>query len=263
MNNKKMMPLIKACNISKSFPGVSALVDISLEVYPGEVFCLLGDNGAGKSTFIKILSGVFQQSRGDLFFNGAKISLKSSRDAIKLGIMTVYQDLAMFPLMSVERNFIVGSEPSAGWGIFKILDFKKMEQNTRNGLNSIGINIKDISRMINTLSGGERQTVAIARMEHQGAKLLILDEPTSALGVKESAIVLNYIIKARNRGLGIILITHNVNHALAVGDQFAILDHGQLVGVYNESEVNESKLNFLMSGGEDFEKLKKELKKDK
>lgn len=262
MINKKNKPLIKACNISKNFPGVTALIDISIEVYPGEVFCLLGDNGAGKSTFIKILSGVFQQSKGDLFFDGEKKILTSSRDAIELGIMTVYQDLAIFPLMSVTRNFVVGSEPSKGRGIFKILNFKKMEQDTERGLNNIGINIKDTSRMISTLSGGERQTVAIARMERKGAKLLILDEPTAALGVKEANIVLDYVVKTRNKGLvGIILITHNVKHALAVGNRFGILNHGCLVGVYNESEINESGLNYLMSGGEDFEKLKKELKK--
>ena len=257
MKNKKEVQILEIRNIKKSFGrSIVALDDVSLSVCNGEVLCLLGDNGAGKSTLIKIISGVHNQDSGDLFFEGEKVNFKSSRDAIDIGIRTVYQDLAVFPLMSIAENMVVGSEPTIGWGPFKVLDTKKMEEIARSGLEKIGINIADTSRTVITLSGGQRQTVAIARAEHQGAKLLVLDEPTSALGVKQAAIVLKYVKSVRDRGIGIILITHNVVHAMAVGDRFAILNHGELVGVYNRSEVDESKLIYLMAGGEDLTKLR-------
>jgi len=262
MKNKKEVPVLEVRNINKSFGrSIVALDDVSLGVYNGEVLCLLGDNGAGKSTLIKIISGVHNQDSGDLFFEGEKIEFKSSRDAIDAGIRTVYQDLAVFPLMSIAENMVVGSEPTTGWGPFKILDTKKMEEIARNGLEKIGIDIADTSRTLITLSGGQRQTVAIARAEYLGAKLLILDEPTSALGVKQAAIVLQYVKKVRDRGIGIILITHNVVHAMTVGDRFAVLNHGKLVGIYDKSQVNESKLIHLMAGGEELQEMRKDINK--
>ena len=260
MNDKKIVPIIEICNIKKSFGrSIVALDNVSLSLYRGEILCLLGDNGAGKSTLIKILSGVFKPDSGNIFFNGKNLKLNSSRDAINNGIRTVYQDLAVFPLMSIAENFVVGSEPTIGWSFFKILDIKKMHEIARTGLEKIGVKITQTSRAVSTLSGGQRQTVAIARAEHLGSKLLILDEPTSALGVKEAAIVLKFIINVRNRGVGIILITHNVTHAMTVGDRFAILNHGALVGVYGKSDIDESKLIHLMAGGEDLNLLRKEI----
>lgn len=260
MNNKNEAPLIETRNIKKSYSSsIIALNDVSLSVHSGEVLCLLGDNGAGKSTLIKILSGVIQPDSGSLFFNGNNIEMDSARDAISLGIRTVFQDLAVFPLMSIAENMVVGSEPLTGWGPFKVLDIKKMEEIARSGLEKIGVNISDISRPVSTLSGGQRQTVAIARAEHLGAKLLILDEPTSALGVKQAAIVLEFIKNVQNRGLGVIFITHNVVHAMTVGDRFAVLNHGELVGTYSKSEVNESKLMHLMAGGEDLTELREKI----
>ncbi|MCL5069713.1 MAG: ATP-binding cassette domain-containing protein [Actinobacteria bacterium] len=252
--------LMEVCNIKKSFGrNMIALNNVSLSVYSAEVLCLLGDNGAGKSTLIKILSGVFRPDSGQLFFEGKSLSFTSSRDAINIGIRTVYQDLAIFPLMSIAENFVVGSEPTVGWGPFKTLDIKKMHQIARAGLEKIGVNIAQTSRAVSTLSGGQRQTVAIARAEHLGAKLLILDEPTSALGVKEAAIVLKFIKDVKNRGTGIILITHNVTHAMTVGDRFAVLNHGDLVGIYDKSEVDEAKLIHLMAGGEELTRLREKL----
>ena len=260
MTNKRQVPILEVRNIKKSFgSSIVALDDVSLSVNNGEVLCLLGDNGAGKSTLIKILSGVHNKDSGDLFFEGTNIEFKSSRDAIDIGLRTVYQDLAVFPLMSIAENMVVGSEPTTGWGPFKVLDTKKMEKIAQNGLGKIGINIADTSRALITLSGGQRQTVAIARAEHMGAKLLILDEPTSALGVKQAAIVLKYVKKVRDRGIGIILITHNVVHAMTVGDRFAVLNHGELVGVYDKSDITESKLMHLMAGGKDLTELKEEI----
>ena len=157
MNNKKAVPLIETCNIKKSYgSSIIALDDVSLSVHSGEVLCLLGDNGAGKSTLIKILSGVIQPDSGSLFFNGNNIEMDSARDAISLGIRTVFQDLAVFPLMSIAENMVVGSEPLTGWGPFKVLDVKKMEEIARSGLKKIGVNISDISRPVSTLSGGQR-----------------------------------------------------------------------------------------------------------
>ena len=260
MINKKQVPILEVRNIKKSFGrSIVALDDVSLKVHSGEVLCLLGDNGAGKSTLIKIISGVHNQDSGDLFFEGEKVEFKSSRDAIDIGMRTVYQDLAIFPLMSIAENMVVGSEPTTGWGPFKTLNTRGMNEIARNGLEKIGISIADTSRAVGTLSGGQRQTVAIARAEHLGAKLLILDEPTSALGVKQAAIVLKYVKNVRNRGIGIILITHNVVHAMTVGDRFAVLNHGRLVGVYDKSDVTESKLMHLMAGGEDLTELKEEI----
>jgi simple sugar transport system ATP-binding protein len=260
MKDKNTTPLIEVRNIRKSFGrSMLALDDVSFNVYSGEVLCLLGDNGAGKSTLIKVLSGVFKQDSGSLLFNGKDLKLNSSRDAIDAGIRTVYQDLAVFPLMSIAENFVVGSEPTKGRGVFKILDVKKMHEIAAAGLKKIGVNITQTQRAVGTLSGGQRQTVAIARAEHLGAKLLILDEPTSALGVKEAAIVLKSIKDVKNHGAGIILITHNVTHALTVGERFVILNHGKLVGVYDKSEVDEAKLIHLMAGGEELTKLREEI----
>ncbi len=254
------VPILELRNIKKSFGrSIVALDGVSLSVYNGEVLCLLGDNGAGKSTLIKLISGVYSQDSGDIFFEGGEVDFKSSKDAIDIGIRTVYQDLAVFPLMSIAENMVVGSEPTIGWGPFKVLNTKKMKEIARNGLEKIGVDIADISRTVNTLSGGQRQTVAIARAEHQGAKLLILDEPTSALGVKQAAIVLRYVKSVRDRGIGIILITHSVVHAMAVGDRFVILNHGRLVGSNNKSEVTESKLTHLMAGGEELSTLNEKI----
>jgi simple sugar transport system ATP-binding protein len=248
MDKKKDVALLETNSIYKSFNTVKALQNISIDFYSGEIFCLLGDNGAGKSTYIKVLSGVFKPDRGEILFNGRKVIFKSPRDSLNMGIMTVYQDLAIFPLMSVRRNFIVGSEPTIGWGPFRILNFSYINNITNKSLERVGINLDDVSRSLNTLSGGERQTVAIARSAQLGAKMLILDEPTAALGVKEAKIVLDYTKVCANTGIAIIFITHNIAHALAVGDRFGILNHGKLVGIYDKSEVDELKLFDLMSG---------------
>jgi simple sugar transport system ATP-binding protein len=259
LKNKNIIPIIEICNINKRFGSVVALTDVSLSVYNKEVLCLLGDNGAGKSTLIKILSGVFKPDSGNIFYNGNKISFESSKDSIKLGIRTVFQDLAVFPLMSIADNFFVGSEPTKKFGPFKLLDIKKMHTIAKEGIEKIGVTNVETSRAVKTLSGGQRQTLAVARAEHLGAKLLILDEPTSALGVKQASVVLKYINNAKKRGIGIIFITHNVSHALAIGDRFAILKQGKLESIYLKSEIKESKLIHLMSGGDELEKLKKEI----
>jgi simple sugar transport system ATP-binding protein len=251
--------LIEARNLTKYFGSVVALHDVSLHVRRGEVLCLLGDNGAGKSTLIKILSGVHPPDAGQLLVEGHEVRLDSPRDALRHGIATVYQDLAMIPLMSISRNFFLGSEPTSGWGPFRTIDLKGADRVTRDALREMGIDLRDTSQPVGTLSGGERQSVAIARAIHFGAKVVILDEPTSALGVKEAAVVLRFIVQARDQGVGVILITHNVNHAYPVGDRFSILDRGRLKGTYAKADLSPADLLEHMGGGAELEELRREL----
>ena len=253
------VPVLEAREASKDFGRVIALDAVSLSVRAGEVNCLLGDNGAGKSTLIKILSGVYQPDRGQMLIDGEAVQFSSPRDALDRGIATVYQDLAVLPLMSVSRNFFVGSEPTKGWGPFKRFDVHQAGQIATEQMAEIGINLRDPGQLVGTLSGGERQTLAIARAEYFGARVLILDEPTSALGVKEAAIVLRHVIRARSRGLAVIFITHNVQHALPVGDRFTILSHGRLAGEFRRGEVGQDELLRLMGGGEELQELAREL----
>ncbi|HEX5466852.1 MAG TPA: ATP-binding cassette domain-containing protein [Candidatus Limnocylindrales bacterium] len=253
------VPVLEARDISKDFGRVIALEHVSLSVRAGEVNCLLGDNGAGKSTLIKTLSGVHQPDSGTLAMDGQPVVLRSPRDALDRGIATVYQDLAVLPLMSISRNFFLGSEPTIGWGPFRRFDVANAGRIATEQMLEIGIRVRDTSQLVGTLSGGERQTLAIARAEYFGARVLILDEPTSALGVKEAAIVLRHVIRARAKGLGVIFITHNVQHALPVGDRFTILSHGRLAGEFRRGEVGQDELLRLMGGGDELADLAREL----
>ena len=252
-------PLLEARNISKYFGAVVALEGVSLAVRAGEINCLLGDNGAGKSTLIKTLSGVHPPDEGTLAIDGEPVTFTSPRDALNAGIATVYQDLSVMPLMSISRNFFLGNEPTLGFGPFRRFDATKAATVAREEMHNIGIDVRDTEQLVGTLSGGERQTLAIARAEYFGAKVLILDEPTSALGVKESAIVLRHAISARNKGLGVIFITHNVQHALPIGDSFTILTRGRSGGTYRRGELNAAELHRLMGGGDELEELQSDL----
>jgi simple sugar transport system ATP-binding protein len=254
-----MTPLIEVEGISKYFGQVIALKDISMSVDAGEVLCLLGDNGAGKSTLIKTLSGVHRHDEGRMLVEGEEVKFNSPRDALDRGIATVFQDLAMIPLMGISRNFFLGREPTKGFGPFKRYDAAHADRVTREEMRGMGIDIRDPSQPVGTLSGGERQSVAIARAVHFGAKVLILDEPTSALGVKQAAVVLRYIARTREQGIGVIFITHNVHHAFPVADRFTILRRGQSYGNFAKSEVTREEVASMMAGGEDMETLSAEL----
>ena len=212
-------PLLQLDNLSKFYGSITALSGVTTSVAAGEVTCVLGDNGAGKSTFIKILAGVHQQTEGTIRLAGEDVRFESPRDALSGGIATVYQDLAMVPMMSVWRNFILGSEPTKGIGPLKWIDTKEAKRIAKEEMAKMGIDIRDTEQPVGTLSGGERQSVAIARAGYFGAKVLILDEPTSALGVKQSGVVLKRIVEARNQGLAVIFITHNPRHAYPVGNR--------------------------------------------
>jgi simple sugar transport system ATP-binding protein len=252
-------PIIEVQNISKVFDNVIALDDVSMSVHRGEVMCLLGDNGAGKSTLIKILSGVHRPTRGRFLFEGREVAFASPRDALDMGIATVYQDLAMIPLLSVSRNFFLGSEPTRGWGPLRRFNMRFADAVTRDELMKMGILLRDTAQPVGTLSGGERQSVAIARAVYFGAKVLILDEPTAALGVKEASVVLRYIAQARARGLGVIFITHNVHHAYPIGDRFTLLSRGRSYGTFKKSEVSREEVVQMMAGGQELEDLSHEL----
>ncbi len=251
--------LIELLGVSKFFGNVIALNDVSLTVKAGEVMCLLGDNGAGKSTLIKCLSGVYPPDAGTMRVDGREVRFASPREALECGIATVYQDLAMIPLMSIARNFFLGSEPTLGWGPFRRFDVRKADAVTREELRRMGIDVRDTSQPVGTLSGGERQSVAIARAVHFGARLLILDEPTSALGVKEAGVVLKYVARARRRGVGVIFITHNIHHAYPIGDRFTILNRGRCYGTFDKSEITREEMLAMMAGGEELEALGHEL----
>jgi simple sugar transport system ATP-binding protein len=256
---KERSALLEARNISKYFGAVVALEGVSLVVRAGEINCLLGDNGAGKSTLIKTLSGVHPPDEGTLAIDGEPVRFTSPRDALNAGIATVYQDLSVMPLMSISRNFFLGNEPTTGFWPFRRFDSAKASTIAREEMHNIGIDVRDTEQLVGTLSGGERQTLAIARAEYFGAKVLILDEPTSALGVKESAFVLRHAIAARNKGLGVIFITHNVQHALPIGDSFTILTRGRSGGTYRRGELNAEQLHGLMGGGSELEELQADL----
>lgn len=252
-------PLLEVRDVSKLFGSVIALSDISAHVYPGEVTCILGDNGAGKSTLIKIFAGVHQQTSGEYLLEGKPVNFNSPRDALDRGIATVYQDLALIPLMSVWRNFFLGSEPTKGFGPFKRIDTALAKQTASEEMSKMGIDVRDADQPVGTMSGGERQSVAISRAIYFGAKVLILDEPTAALGVKQSGTVLRYILQARNRGLGVIFITHNPHHAYPVGDHFVILKRGRVFGDFRRDEITQDRLVYMMAGGQDLERLQDEL----
>ena len=252
-------PIIEVRNLVKHFGPVIALNGVSLSVEPGQVHCLLGDNGAGKSTLIKTLSGVHKPTSGDFLVEGRPVTFGSPRDALDHGIATVYQDLAMIPLMSVMRNFFLGREPTKGVGPFRWFDTQQAEEVTREEMRKIGIDVRDPQQAVGTLSGGERQCVAIARAVYFGAKVLILDEPTSALGVRQTAMVLKYINLVRSRGLGVIFITHNVRHAHAVGDKFTVLNRGVTLGTRMKNDVDMDELQSLMAGGQELADLTSEL----
>jgi simple sugar transport system ATP-binding protein len=251
--------LLEARNVSKYFGSVNALQDISLRVNAGEVTCVLGDNGAGKSTLIKILSGVHAPDQGGLLMNGEAVTFTNPRDARALGIATVFQDLATVPLMSVWRNFFLGNEPTKGRGPLQRMDIKKAQAVMRDEMAKMGIDVRDPNQAVGTLSGGERQALSIARAVYFGAKVLILDEPTSALGVRQSGIVLKYVVQARAQGRGVIFITHNPHHAFPVGDRFVLLKRGRMMGSYLKSETSLDQLTSLMAGGAELEQLSHEL----
>jgi simple sugar transport system ATP-binding protein len=254
-------PLIEMNEVGKAYGAIRALRGINLTVNAGEVTCVLGDNGAGKSTLIKIMSGLHPHNEGTLRVDGDEQHFSSPRDSLNHGIATVYQDLAVVSLMEVWRNFFLGSEVTAGKYPLAGLKIKEMREIADTELRKMGIVVKDINQPIGTLSGGQRQCVAIARAVYFGARVLILDEPTAALGVKQSGVVLKYTAAARDAGLGVVFITHNPHHAYLVGDHYIILKLGACVLDKKRSEVTLDQLTAEMAGGQELAELSHELKR--
>jgi simple sugar transport system ATP-binding protein len=260
MSDAMNTPILALKNVNKSFGPIEVLNDISLQVRGGEVLCLLGDNGAGKSTLIKILSGVYTLTSGALEMDGKPQNFTNPRQASDMGIATVHQFGGTFPLMSIGRSFFVGVEPTKGWGPFKIYDREKANEIAVKSVRDFGITrIDDGDRLVGGLSGGERQSLAIARAVHFGARVLILDEPTAALGVKQASHVLRIVNEAKKRGLAVIFITHQVMHAMAVGDHFAVLIRGSIAADFRKGEKTREEITDLMAGGETMESLEAEI----
>ena len=257
---EEQKPLIEINNLVKRFGQFTALNGVSLKIYPGEVHALLGDNGAGKSTLIKVLSGVHHPSAGEIKIEGEKVNFLSPKDSSEAGIGTVYQDLALNPLTTVTRNFFLGREVIKGLRLFGLMDFKKMNQITTDEMAKIGIDIKNPNQPVGTMSGGQRQTLAIARAIYFGAKILILDEPTSALGQKQQMEVLKTIKKVQKLGnIAIILITHNEIHARLIADRFTFLSLGEVIGQGKAADLEGEDIKRLMAGGAEIGDLEKEL----
>jgi simple sugar transport system ATP-binding protein len=247
-------------NVSRYFGNVIALKDVTLRLRRGEVHCLLGDNGAGKSTLIKTLAGVHAPSEGVYLVDGKPVHFASPKDALDLGIATVYQDLALVPLLSVARNFFMGREPQKKrFGFLNVMDIETAATTAGGKLAEMGIHVRDPNQPIGTMSGGERQCLAIARAIHFGARVLILDEPTAALGVKQSFNVIKLIHKARERGISVIFITHNVHHAYPIGDSFTLLNRGRSMGTFTKETISKEAVLDMMAGGAEMQKLIAEL----
>ena len=253
-------PILSLQGVNKSFGPIDVLHDINLNVHAGEVLCLLGDNGAGKSTLIKIMSGVHKPTSGTILMDGVPLAFDTPRDASDRGIATVHQFGGTFPLMSIGRSFFIGVEPTKGWGPFKVYDRKKANEIAVKAVRDFGITrIDDGDRLVGGLSGGERQSLAIARAVHFGARVLILDEPTAALGVKQATHVLRIVNEAKRRGLAVIFITHQVMHAMAVGDHFAVLIRGAVAADFRKGEKSREEITDLMAGGASMASLEAEI----
>jgi len=253
----ELTPLVQMVNICKNFNSIMSLKDVNFSVGQAEVVGLLGDNGAGKSTLIKVLTGIHFLDKGEIYFEGKAVHISSPRAARNLGIETVYQDLALIPLMSIARNFCLGREPLKGIGPFKSLDRNEMNRITRECLGDIGIRIRSADEEVLVLSGGERQSIAIGRAVHYGVKLLIMDEPTSDLSINETNKVLDYMLKAKGKGLSVIFISHNIHHVYQVADRFTILKHGAKMGDFNKGDCTANEISDLVAGNIEPEDLKR------
>ena len=235
--------LVKMVNIHKWFGKVHAVRGVDFEVKSAEIVGLVVDNGAGKSTLIKVLSGFHQPDEGEIYFEGKKVKINSPRDARRLGIETVYQEQALAPHMSISRNIFMGREPVRSLGF---LDRDIMNKESMKALRSIGLELRSPDDLIGMLSGGERQGVAIARAVHFKAKLVILDEPTVALSIKEAQQVLEFIKQLKKEGIAAIFITHNLYHVFPVAERFVVLNQGKKVGDVRKEETSIEELSELI-----------------
>jgi simple sugar transport system ATP-binding protein len=240
--------ILEGRNITKLYGGVHALDDITLSLHKNEVLALLGDNGAGKSTMIKILSGAVQPTNGEIYVEGQKVVLHSTKIAKELGIETAFQHLALVDCLSIEKNIYLGKEITRKVLGLEILQNKTMKEGARKFLSEVGFDIPNPNRPVEGLSGGQRHAVAISKCAFWTEKILILDEPTAALGVRETGKILQMIQELKRKGLSIILITHNIEHAFLVSDRFFILRAGQKVGEKLRGETDANEIVKMITG---------------
>jgi simple sugar transport system ATP-binding protein len=242
----KDAPLVRMVDIHKWFGKVCALRNIDFHVNHAEIVGLVGDNGAGKSTLIKILSGFYTADRGEIYYEGKKVDIANPKVAKQLGIETVYQEQALAPHVSIARNVFMGREPTKFFGF---MDRGRMDNESMGAITKLGLRIKDPEAMVEALSGGQRQGVAIARVLHFKAKLVVLDEPTIALSVKESQQVLDFVQQLKAEGISVIFITHNIFHVFQVAERFFILSHGEaLTDVRKEDTDIDHLIDLIVSG---------------
>jgi simple sugar transport system ATP-binding protein len=236
--------------ISKRFGGVKALENIDFMVDDAEIVGLVGDNGAGKSTLIKVLMGVYPPNEGEIYLNGRRVNFSSASEARSAGIEAVYQDLALVEQLSIARNFFLGKELTKSFGPMKFLDLHRMSEISKKGLTDLGILVRSTDEEVAVLSGGERQSISIGRAMHFGAKLLILDEPTSALSIKEAEEVLAFIRSVKQRGISVIFITHNLYHVYPIADRFTVLFRGSKIGDFRKDAISIEQLARAIVTGE-------------
>lgn len=245
-------PVVELRAVCKNYSGVAAVREVSLELHAGQVLCLLGENGAGKSTLIKLLTGVEPPTSGEVRVDGETVHLQSARAARRLGISTVYQEVGTLPLMSVGRNFVLGAEPTSGRFPFRRLDLRTANRIAVEKMQELGIRrVVDGNQLVGTLSGGERQALAIMRAVYFGARVLVLDEPTAALGIRESALVLRLLRRVREQGVAVLFITHNAYHAVAIGNRFVVLRRGEVIADFPSGDESLETIMRLMAGGDE------------
>ena len=250
MNDNGSTPVLSLKGVSKSFGPVQALSNVDFEVQPGEVVALVGDNGAGKSTLVKTIAGIHRADHGTIYFEGNEVTITSPPDAVALGIATVYQDLALCDNLDVVENLFLGREET-GEGpaaVVRQLDEVGMEKQTGDLLENLAVTITDVRAEVGTMSGGQRQQVAIARSLLGEPKLVMLDEPTAALGVRQTAQVLELIKRLRERGFGVLVISHNLADVFAVADRIFVLRLGQKAGDFDAGETNQDKVVAAITG---------------
>jgi D-xylose transport system ATP-binding protein len=246
MSDSQRAPIMELKGISKRFGAVQALTDVNFEVFPSDVVGLVGDNGAGKSTLIKTISGVYTPDSGEYFFDGRPVSVASPRAATALGIETVYQDLALCDNLDVVANLYLGRETAAnGVGL---LNEVMMEQTSRRIIKDLGVRIQSVRSQIGTMSGGQRQGVAVARAVMWTAKVVLLDEPTAALGVTQTRQVKDLIVRLRERGLGVVVISHNLADVFDVSDRIIVLRLGRRVATFDTHASNAQEVVGAITG---------------
>ena len=246
---QETVPLVNMVNIEKSFKAVRALNRVNIQVQAGEILGLLGDNGAGKSTLIKILAGVFPPDAGDVFFEGKRVQFSSPKDARALGIETVHQALSLVDIMSISRNFFLGREPIKKIGPINLLDRKKMDEECEKAITGLCVRVRSPNEFVSILSGGERQAISIGRAMYFKVKLLILDEPLTALSVRETREVLRQVGKVRESGVSVIFITHNVYHVYPVAERFVMLDKGVKIGEVRKKDATPEDIIEIIATG--------------